>query len=424
MRYYLTPLLLLAILWSGSVQKGMAQEDRHPTPCATVLYNQIQEEQNPQIRIKRELFRKQMEEYIRTHPRPPGPAKDIVTIPVVIHVVWNTPEQNISDDKVWSQFFILNDDYRRHNADSVNTPLMFKPVAADCGIEFCLARRTPDSLPTNGIIRKYTTETQFDLDNRVKSDYTGGSSPWDCNKYLNIWICKLASNYLGYSQYPGGTDSTDGVVIDYECYGNVEPLNPSYNKGRTSTHEIGHWMDLYHIWGDDFGSCAGSDYVDDTPNAADANYFCPNHPHTSACNSTGEMFQNYMDYTDDVCMNIFTYGQRDRMLAAINLYRTGLLTSDGCDSVVGIADREIPGLFSVFPNPASQSFTLQMQLNNKKEVSYCLVDPLGNGVIQKSLGNLSDYQGDIDISGLSPGIYYLRIQAGKQISVHKVVVIH
>ncbi|MCX6271750.1 MAG: zinc metalloprotease [Bacteroidetes bacterium] len=273
-----------------------AQELTHTDHCGTVLYNRQLETDHPEIGKAREAFHRQLDAYLASMPHEKRSPKEVITIPVVVHVVWNTAEQNIPDEQVWSQFFVLNEDFRRLNPDTIHTPAMFKPVAADCGIEFCMARRTPDSLPASGIVRVHTDTVQFPMDNTVKSAYAGGSKAWDAKRYLNIWVCHMAGNILGYAQMPGGPDSTDGVVIDYRVFGKVGTLNPHYNLGRTTTHEIGHWLDLYHIWGDDGGSCDGTDYVDDTPNAADANYYCPSQPHLSACNDTGEMFMNYMDY--------------------------------------------------------------------------------------------------------------------------------
>ncbi|MFM2376402.1 MAG: hypothetical protein RLZZ165_1499, partial [Bacteroidota bacterium] len=258
----------------------------------------------------------------------------VYNIPVVVHVVYNTATQNISDAQVQSQITALNNDFRRLNADRTNTPAAFASVAADCEITFCLATVDPNGAATTGITRTSTTTASFLDDDRVKSSTSGGKSPWNTSKYLNLWVCNLGGDLLGYAQFPGGSASTDGVVVDYTAFGTTGTAAAPFNKGRTLTHEVGHWLNLRHIWGDDNGSCTGSDLVNDTPNQAAENYSCPAYPLTDACSSSspGVMFMNYMDYTDDACMNMFTLGQKARMVATLSSTgaRASLATSGGC----------------------------------------------------------------------------------------------
>lgn len=254
----------------------------------------------------------------------------VVTIPVVVHVVYNTTSQNISDAQINSQITILNNDFRKLNADASLIPSTFTSVAADCEVNFCLAQRTPTGAATTGIVRKSTTVTSFIDDDKVKYTSQGGDNAWDATKYLNIWVCNLGSSLLGYAQFPGGPTATDGVVITYTAFGNIGTATSPFNKGRTATHEVGHWLNLRHIWGD---ATCGSDLVGDTPPHNTANYGCPTHPHLSTCSGTpAEMFMNYMDYTDDACMYMFTAGQKSRMQAlfASGGSRFSLTTSDGC----------------------------------------------------------------------------------------------
>jgi hypothetical protein len=257
----------------------------------------------------------------------------VVTIPVVVHVVYNTATQNISDAQIQSQITILNNDFRKLNADRTLVPAGFSAIAADAEVQFCLAQRTPAGAATNGIVRVSTTTTSFIDDDRVKSSTTGGSTTWDASRYLNIWVCPLGNSLLGYAQFPGGPASTDGVVCTYTAFGNTGTAAAPFNRGRTATHEVGHYLNLFHIWGDDGTSCAGSDQVSDTPNQADENYGCPTFPQVSCSNGTnGDMFMNYMDYTDDACMYMFTTGQKTRMQAlfAAGGARVSLTTSNGC----------------------------------------------------------------------------------------------
>jgi Pregnancy-associated plasma protein-A len=266
-----------------------------------------------------------------------GISSRIITIAVVVHVVYQTSEQNISDDQILSQIKILNEDYRKRNSDLNLVPPAFKTVVADSKIEFKLACRDPVGKPTKGIIRKKTRTKQFTTNDRVKSSTTGGSNPWAPDMYLNLWVCKLGGGLLGYAQFPGGPQKTDGVVITYTAFGDSGTAKPPFDKGRTATHEIGHWLDCYHIWGDDThlpNPCSGSDNVSDTPNQEGPNYGCPTFPHVTCKNGpNGDMFMNYMDYTDDACMHMFTRGQVSRMEATLNGPRSSLLHSDALNCV-------------------------------------------------------------------------------------------
>lgn len=259
--------------------------------------------------------------------------KAVITIPVVVHVVWNQSNENISDAQVQSQIDVLNKDYRRLNTDASNTPSAWSSIAADCNIEFCLATVDPSGAATNGITRTQTNVTAFSINSdNIKFSSQGGYDAWDRNKYLNLWVGDIGTGLLGYAIPPGGPANTDGVVIHYKYFGTNGTATAPYNKGRTATHEIGHWLNLEHIWGDDGNSCSGSDQVADTPNQSSENYGCPTFPLTDACSpsSPGVMFMNYMDYTDDGCMNLFTAGQKTRMLAVLNGTRSSLQNSNGC----------------------------------------------------------------------------------------------
>ena len=262
------------------------------------------------------------------------------TIPVVVHVVYNTNVQNVSDAQVQSQIAILNQDFQKMNADTTAVPAVFQPLIADCKIQFCLARQDPFGNPTTGIVRKHTTKTAFSNNDGVKKNSAGGDDAWPASGYLNLWVCNLKNNLLGYAQFPGGAAATDGVVILYSAFGNTGVVKAPYDKGRTATHEVGHWLNLLHIWGDDGGACSGSDEVSDTPNAADENYGCPSFPQVSCNNGpNGEMYMNYMDYTDDACMQMFTPGQKSRMWAILEGgVRASVASSKGCSAPAGACE--------------------------------------------------------------------------------------
>jgi len=242
-----------------------------------------------------------------------------VTIPVVVHVLYNTTAQNISDAQIQSQIDVLNQDYQKLNADAANAPSAFAPLVANVNIAFVLAKRSPTGAATTGIERKQTSITSWGTDDKMKSTATGGLNAWPSSSYLNLWVCNLSGGVLGYAQFPGGAASTDGVVILTTAFGKGGSAVAPFNLGRTATHEVGHWLNLYHIWGDDGTACTGSDQVSDTPNQADENYGTPTYPNPS-CSNTSDMFMNYMDYVDDRAMYMFSTGQSTRMNA---LFATG-----------------------------------------------------------------------------------------------------
>jgi len=224
-----------------------------------------------------------------------------VVIPVVVNVLYRTTAENISDAQIQSQIDVLNNDFTATNSDFNSIPFEFKGVAANVDITFELVK-------TN---RKSTTKTSWGTRDAMKSTKKGGLDPTDPTKNLNIWACKIGGGILGYAQFPGGSLATDGVVIDSKYFGLSAADSYPYNLGRTATHEVGHWMNLRHIWGD--ASC-GNDLVSDTPVHKTSNFGVPVYPYVSPCLPThNEMTMNYMDYTDDRGMYMFTNGQKSRM---------------------------------------------------------------------------------------------------------------
>jgi hypothetical protein len=251
----------------------------------------------------------------------------ITVIPVVVHVIHKTAAQNISDEQINSQIAVLNKDFRKQNTDIGSIPGVFAALAADARIEFKLATQDPAGNPTTGITRTSTTTTSFSDDDKMKSAATGGHDAWPRDKYLNIWVCNLGGGLLGYAQFPGGPAATDGVVITHSAFGTVGTAAAPFNLGRTTTHEIGHFLNLRHIWGDDGTGCSGSDFVGDTPNQGGPNYGTPSFPRVTCGNGpNGDLFMNYMDYVDDVAMFMFTAGQVTRMHACLDGDRSTLGT--------------------------------------------------------------------------------------------------
>lgn len=275
------------------------------------------------------------------------PTRNVITIPVVVHLVYNPNENYIfTDHQVKDQIDILNEDYRRLNGDAYKTPADFLGIAADCEIQFCLAKRDPSGNCTNGILREtYTDVNEWDM----STFDTYKATAWPREQYLNIWVAYLPGTVLGWSTFPSTIDFTDGAVIADRAFSRIEPASGNYNRGRTMTHEVGHWLNLKHVSGDDGGACSGTDYCEDTPNQGDDNSGCPEHPNPS-CSNNGDVFMDYMDYVRDSCMNVFTADQKLRMHAALNNERSTLLSSQGCicpvtpDNDVAVTDILYPYL--------------------------------------------------------------------------------
>ncbi len=248
-----------------------------------------------------------------------------VRIQVVVHVVYRQAVENISLAQIQSQIDVLNRDYNLTNPDHVQTPPVWTNRVGDAGITFVLATADPTGAATNGVTRTVTTKTSFSADtDDVKSAATGGADPWPSDRYLNIWVCALGGGLLGYAQFPGMPAATDGVVILYSAFGTTGSVAAPYNLGRSATHEIGHWLNLRHIWGDT-SDCSGTDFVADTPTQQTPNYGAPHFPHVSCGNAPdGDMFMNYMDYVDDHVMVMFTQGQVERMHATLDTERASV----------------------------------------------------------------------------------------------------
>lgn len=326
--------------------KSSIRFDMHNTTEAERLQANMQHHnelvaRNPTYSEQRNAFEANIQQYMAANRGSLESSQMVITCPVVIHCVYGSTAQNISMNQALSQLQVMNEDFGRTNADQ-NTNW---PQAANTTIQFCLAQRTPAGLATTGLeTRQYgSSSTSWSTNDNVKSYANGGLDAWDPARYLNIWVCNLSGGLLGYGEFPiNSVSNTFGVVIDYTCfgsnytsYGTFSGIQAPFDRGRTVTHEFSHCFDLYHIWGDDNGSCSGSDYCADTPNQADATTGCYNFPHTDVCspNNPGIMFENYMDYSDDICLNIFTNNQKTRMLAVLNSAPyNALQTSNGCTS--------------------------------------------------------------------------------------------
>ena len=332
MRKNLPGLIACFVCMVGSMTFGVAQER-----CGSMTLMENTFKRNPSLKTAfqlqnqniREAFlkRKAQAQLLRVDGSP-------IYIPVVFHIVLQNPLL-VTDAQIQAQIDRLNIDYAGLNADSTLIPAWFKPFFSKPNIQFKLAQRNANDEPSDGIERVTTSITNFTInDNRVKYTSLGGADAWDHNRFFNVWITDLGQQYLGYSTFPNSSPAgEDGVVIKYTT---LPGNSGAYGKGRTLTHETGHYFYLFHIWGDDVG-CAGDDFIDDTPNQGNYTSGCLRDTvHTDACSTTapGVMYQNFMDYTDDACMVMFTHDQKTRMETSLNLYRPTMLTSNGADPVI------------------------------------------------------------------------------------------
>ncbi|HNP19845.1 MAG TPA: choice-of-anchor J domain-containing protein [Fulvivirga sp.] len=335
-------------------QLGYAQER-----CGTVIYQELLREHNKKLETT-DQFEDWLSKKISKKQAAQKEEATIVTIPVVVHIVHNGEPlgtgMNIPDDQIYSQIEVLNEDFRRMNDDRSNTPTTFQPVAADVELQFVLAARDPEGLPTDGITRTNGERPLWELSDNYALK---AISYWPAEDYLNIWVTDLGSKFLGYAQFPvsnlDGLETssenglTDGVVIDYFAFGSKlkvpsANIHSTYDRGRTATHEIGHFFGLRHIWGD--GGCSVDDYCADTPLASTDHGNLNNctFPGPNTCSNESpdlpDMFQNFMDYTDDVCMNLFTLDQKTRIRTVLDNSprRASLVTSKGAIAPVSVAN--------------------------------------------------------------------------------------
>jgi len=335
--------------------------------------------------------------------------EDTIRIPVVVHVLYHYPHENIGEEKIIEQIGILNRDFGKRNSDTVKIPSAFAPLAANTKIEFQLATRDSRGRASNGIVRRYTPVKKWVMDDKMKFSSEMGSDAWDAASYLNIWICNL-EDLLGYASFPGAPAERDGVVLNYKIVGEVGYFG-AYNKGRTAVHEVGHWLNLRHIWGD--ADC-GNDAVDDTPTQRSYTPGCPSGIRVTCGNApAGDMYMNYMDFTSDACVYMFTLGQKARMrsLFAPGGFRHSLLSSQGLDTPA-IEEAPLPEEpprwlhIKIYPNPASTVLTLNFEHDIRWIGRQFQVIDISGRILMKKTITSSVQQ--LDVSGMKPGVYFIR----------------
>ena len=328
-KFFLRYLLGLAFLLFAF---DLAAQDR----CASMDLLDLKFRANPALKTKFENRELQLQRIIsqRVASGKTLRTTGLVTIPVVFHLVLRNQSQ-VTDAQIQAQLDTINKDYAGTNAGAAKIPSYFQSLFGQSGIQFCLAQRTPGDEPSTGINRVTTTRSSFDYTtNYVKHTNTGGVDAWDTDRYLNIWICDLSSSTLGYATFPDdGVKDEQGVAVDYASLPGGSAAG--FNAGKTLTHEVGHYFNLIHIWGDDNGSCSGTDEVADTPNQGNSTSALHTGVLTDNCTTTapGIMYQNYMDYTPDADLLMFTKLQVARMEAAFITYRSLMSQSNACTPV-------------------------------------------------------------------------------------------
>jgi hypothetical protein len=414
-----------------------------PQKCASLIAMQKMEEKNPgYFQSGKKIF---SDFYVNNNNR--SISDTFLYVRVVVHVVYNTPEENLPDSVIFNQIDILNKDYGRMNADTVNMRTVFSPIAGvDSRIRFLLASTDPQGNPTSGITRTSTTKTSFfsflggGLAEDVKTTANGGIDPWDQSKYLNIWVCDMSIPFLGpavlgYAVPPSGLPNwdpaanngiSDGVVIQYQVFGanNPNPLTVAGTtyavKGRTPVHEVGHYLGLRHIWGDET-NCIGEDGINDTPKATDASQQdCDASKNTCIDNIAGidmpDMIENYMDYSAEDCQNSFTMEQIQFMRWVIRLFRTDIATV----SFTSLRENETHNLIWVGPNPANDWANFKSELGNKiRKIN-----------VYNTTGQLMHSQNfnqtivNLPTTMLSSGIYFFEIVSDKHLQKTKMIISH
>ena len=299
-------LLLLGACQKSATPEEVTVDELNPTMrhCASNDVLESQLTADPSLRQRMQQIEAFTQEVLKNPESYRLLANGTIEIPVVFNVLYRTAAQNVSLAQLQSQIDVLNADFAATNSDYGNTPAIFQGVASgNIGVTFVLDQ----------VVRKQTNKKSWGTNDAMKKVNTGGIAPTSPTTKLNIWVCNMGGGILGYAQFPGGPASTDGVVLDDNATGTTGTAAAPFNKGRTATHEVGHWLNLRHIWGD---SNCGNDLVGDTPVHNTYNFGCPPANHLSTCaGNPVEMTMNYMDYTDDACMFMFSAGQKNRMLA-------------------------------------------------------------------------------------------------------------
>lgn len=426
--------------------------------CAFDEVNKIQAERNPNYKNAiSESFNHA--KVIVQHNINKRTDDEILKIPVVVHIVYKTAQQNISDSLVYSQIEILNRDFRRQNSDTSTLRSLFDGLGKDARIEFYLACEDPDGNSTTGITRTETTRDAFTFNlfgggglDDVKFDSLQGKDGWSTSEYLNIWVCNTVDPQsffgavLGYAYPPLGAPNwpvdafptdprVEGVVVHFAVFGSPNPsaVNDfaTANKGRTAVHEVGHYLGLRHIWGDGQGAifggvdCTADDGIADTPNSGNNSQSGCN-ANKNTCNDglddLPDLWENYMDYSEESCQTIFTEGQVDIMRAMLSSARGGLLQTKCVDSTTNVSVKKINRALNVnvYPNPSSNIINIDFGTTTNNATGI-ITNTIGSVVSENTFNN-NQSQYTINTNNFSEGIYFIHIESGDKKAIKRIIV--
>jgi hypothetical protein len=429
--------VLIFLLFITSRAIAQLVPDDQVNRCGSAERDQLMSLHSPDWRVKRARMDSMITTYLKDRKSSRLTTEEVIRIPVVVHVVHDQPETsvgglnnpNISDEQIRSQIEVLNEDYRRRSGTA---GFNANPVGADAYIEFYLAEFDPDGRGTTGITRhRYLDKTSF---NPFSDDLLlANVAYWPSDKYLNIWTCRLTNSYLGIAQFPSvdkveGLDTanepnvlTDGVIIDFRYFGRQTGAITSrvYNLGRTTTHEVAHWLGLIHTWGD---AVCGNDYCADTPPTEEANRTTVCVEKYSTCNGvrTRNMIENYLDYSPDSCMNIFTKDQVSRMRAVLALSpRRVSLVEYGKEGRLEPSDNLMVDLF---PNPVRIELNVDVRFADFQDFSYSILDITGRELTQLNYKNVYSRRLKLDVRLLPPGMYVMKVSTNSETVMKRFVI--
>jgi hypothetical protein len=347
-------------------------------------------------------------------------------------VVWNEAQEMISEEQVLSQIEVLNEDFRAlNNPLAVVTYAPFQQLIADMELEFRLASVDPSGNPTSGINYVQTDIEQIaskysEGQRRICHEDLGGADAWCYNNYLNIWVGAYAGGVLGEASFPGqevAHPEEDGIRISYKAFGRTPNLEEPYHLGRTLTHEIGHFFNLFHPWGQSDAEppnldCSDDDGIEDTPKQA-FNYknTCYQNLHQSC--GTPDMHFNFMNYTDDACMGMFSLGQQEVVIATLMNARPGLMNGSACN--VGVSETFGINEISVFPNPVKDLLQIALNVEEGEELFCWISDSCGKIVFEKN--RLQPGINQLSLGNLKNGFYIVTVSDLDRVFTEKIAII-